>query len=80
MCRYGAPIPQTHDLTLLVDRLNSLNFPLPEIDQKTDFEDLVPFATLRRYEEGKFEITKNDLIDSIELSQQIIDGIQKELK
>ncbi len=49
LCALEFPLPQTHDLLVIIDRLGTENEP-PMSDA---LDDLTPFATIRRYEEGR---------------------------
>lgn len=80
LCSVEAGIPQTHDLSLIVDRVRSTSIEIPPIVANTDFEELTPFATLRRYEDGNFEISEEDMIAAIELANIIIDWVAQELR
>ena len=76
LCRQNALVPQTHDLTLLVDRLSQCSVSLPDFISETEFDDLTPFVTLRRYEEGRLEISPKELSESIVLAQKVIDWVE----
>ncbi len=80
LCSVEAGIPQTHDLSLIVDRIRLASINIPTIVANTDFEDLTPFATLHRYEDGNFEISEEDMQQAIELATIIIDWVTKELQ
>ncbi len=80
LCSVEAGIPQTHDLSLIVDRIRLASINIPTIVANTDFEELTPFATLHRYEDGNFEISEEDMQQAIELATIIIDWVTKELQ
>ena len=57
LCFQEIPIPLTHNLTKLVDLL-------PTADHLVEFEnmyDIGDLATVRRYEEGSFLLTKEEI-------------------
>ncbi len=80
LCNVEAGIPQTHDLSLIIDRIHSTSICIPTIVANTDFEELTPFATLHRYEDGNYEISEEDMQGAIELATIIIDWVTKELQ
>jgi HEPN domain-containing protein len=79
LCHAGAPIPQTHDLSLLVDRLSATGMTLPSLITNTDFDELTPFATLRRYEDGHFEIDESDMAGTLGLAESILSWVKGEI-
>lgn len=79
LCHAGAPIPQTHDLSLLVDRLSATGMTLPSLIANTDFDELTPFATLRRYEDGHFEIDESDMAGTLGLAESILSWVKGEI-
>jgi HEPN domain-containing protein len=79
LCFREISIPQTHDLNLIIDRIQSAQIALPEFVAKTDFDELTPFATLRRYEEGHYEIQTDDMLAAIHLAASVLDWIREEI-
>lgn len=79
LCHVEAAIPQTPDLSLLIDRISSAKIAIPAHIANTDFDALTPFATLRRYEEGRFEILDRDVQDAIHLAKSVVNWTQQEL-
>lgn len=79
LCKHEIPIPQTHDLSLIVDRMNASSTQLPALIANTDFDELTPFATLRRYEEGRFEIVDDDMAGAITLAERVLDWVRAEI-
>ena len=79
LCNVEAAIPQTHDLSLLLDRISAAKIAIPSYIANTDFDELTPFATLRRYEEGHFEILDNDVAGAVQLASSIVDWAKKEI-
>ncbi len=79
LCHYEVPIPQSHDLSLLIDRMQSTAIAIPHLIAATDFDELTPFATLRRYEDGHFEITQDDMIAALSLAESVMDWVSIEI-
>jgi HEPN domain-containing protein len=79
LCSVEVAIPQTHDLSLLLDRISAAQISIPTYIANTDFDELTPFATLRRYEEGRFEILDSDVQGAVQLATSVVDWTKKEL-
>ena len=79
LCNVEAAIPQTHDLSLLMDRISAAKIDIPSHIANADYDELTPFATLRRYEEGHFEILENDVQGAVQLASSVVDWTKKEL-
>ncbi len=79
LCSLEVPIPQTHDLSLLVDRISHSSVSVPTSVANTDFDELTPFATLRRYEEGHFEIEDDDMNHALVLAATVLDWVRGEI-
>ncbi len=61
ICHLGLAVPMTHDIGRLIDRV-------PADQQPSNIEDLVDlsdFASIRRYEEGTFEMTPEEVSAAI---------------
>lgn len=69
LCHFEIPVPLTHDLLAVLQTLPSDQRP----PDKDVLEDLVPFSTVRRYEESNFEIKPSEVKTAIESSQRILD-------
>jgi HEPN domain-containing protein len=66
LCHNEIPVPFTHNLDILIDRLPShLKF-----EGSENINDLTEYATIRRYEEGTFILDKEDLQTAFELAKQ----------
>lgn len=73
LCFLELPIPFTHNLDILMDRLPSgLN-----INNSENINELTEYATIRRYEEGKFELDSEDLKKAYELAEITLKWAQK---
>ena len=68
LCYKLLPIPLTHDLNLIIDRLARVGLP----PGGYALNDLTPFATIRRYEEGKFLITADDMSNSVRSAEAVL--------
>ncbi len=69
LCGKGMPVPLTHDLYAIVDRLGSADMP----PGGYDLNDLTPYASVRRYEEGEAIITRHDLDIAIQIANKVIE-------
>lgn len=67
LCFQGRPVPFTHELYAIVDRFRG---DLPP--GGFDLQDLTPFVTIRRYEEGQYEISADELIDAIAVAEAVL--------
>lgn len=76
LCYQEKSIPMTHDLYGIVQRLGSDHEP-PYTEQ---LEELTPYATIRRYEEGRFEITAEDIANALTITEAIIKWCEKRIK
>jgi HEPN domain-containing protein len=79
LCHHGREVPQTHDIEFLVDRLSGTPASLPSALTETDFGDLSTFATLRRYEEGRSVIGRDEAQAAILLAEEILEWSRKEI-
>lgn len=75
LCWLERPLPLVRDLALILDRFPK-NIKIPSADQLQDF---TQFATVRRYEEGTFELTKEEIKDSLALARTIVDLVRSEI-
>ena len=75
ICAKGDPVPFTHEIVLLVDRL--AEDPPPG---GYALHDLSPYASLMRYEEGKFEITDEDIAHMMETSRKVLEWARERVK
>lgn len=67
LCSQGAPVPLSHDLSLLIDRLRA--DPPPG---GMSLADLTPFATVRRYEEGMAVLTAQEIQSSLAAAEAVL--------
>jgi len=69
------PVPMVHDLAIIIDRFpESIVIPHAE-----DLQDLTQFATIRRYEEGSFELTDEETKAALEVAEKILALVKKSL-
>jgi len=76
LCKLQIPVPLVHELSILVDKLPEAHTP-PRAEELVD---LTQFATIRRYEEGKAEITKEEISAAYDLGFQIVQWAAKIIK
>lgn len=69
LCAMKKPIPMTHDLYGIVVLLGDNEVP----PRAAELEELTPYATIRRYEEGRFEITQEDISNAIGLAEEVVE-------
>lgn len=67
ICFAGRPIPLTHDLLFLEDRLDDKS----KIPGNYDLGQLNDFAAIRRYERGFFDLDDSDIAAVIKVGEQI---------
>ncbi len=75
LCRLQCPVPLTHEIAVLVDRLR--DDPPPE---GYSLQDLSPYASLMRYEEGKFELTEADVSHMISVAEKVFAWAEVRMK
>ncbi|MBI4405339.1 MAG: HEPN domain-containing protein [Deltaproteobacteria bacterium] len=69
ICHLGLPIPMVHDLKALIAALPD-KCPLPPSASK--MQELSEFATIRRYEEGNYALTDEELKSAIRVAEESI--------
>lgn len=72
ICAQSKPVPQTHTIELLLDRLGSATQP-PGGDSLIELTD---FATIRRYQEGSEIITDEDTLASIQAAKTTLEWVE----
>lgn len=73
LCFLELPVPFTHNLDILIDRLpKELN-----LKDTENINELTEYATIRRYEEGTFELDSEDLKKAFELAEITLKWAQK---
>ena len=68
LCFLELPVPFTHNLDILIDRL-------PKgmtLNGSDNINELTEYATIRRYEEGTFELDADDLKKAYELAESAL--------
>jgi HEPN domain-containing protein len=76
LCAAGLPIPLSHELALLVERLGDAHQP----PFSEELDDLMPYATIRRYEDGTFELTVDDITLAFEMADQVLAWSSEKVK
>jgi len=75
LCHYEKPIPFTHDIYAILLLFDQNNLP----PGGYALHDLTPFASIRRYEEGKFIITVDDIQNALNLVEKVLNWAKLEL-
>jgi HEPN domain-containing protein len=68
LCKLEIAVPLVHEIAILIDRLPEEKMP----PRSEDLADLTQFATIRRYEEGKATLTKEEIQEAYKLANEII--------
>lgn len=72
LCFHEIPIPFTHNLDILMDRLPTTL----QMQNSEGLNELTEYATIRRYEEGTFELDQEDLNASVKLAESTLTWAQ----
>lgn len=62
------PVPHTHDILVLLTKLQPSEYPPGGIN----LSDLTPFATIRRYENGVYELTKEEIDTALKAAKDVL--------
>jgi len=62
----GKPVPLVHDLAVIIDRMD------PKPGSSEELHELTDFASVRRYEEGTFVVTREETDAAIKLVEATI--------
>ena len=73
ICHLKHPIPFTHSIELLLDRLPAQMRPA----QGESLIALTDFAMIRRYNEGNEIISEEDILATLKAAQDVLDWVQK---
>lgn len=73
LCFLELPVPFTHNLDILIDRLPK-NMALTDAD---NINELTEYATIRRYEEGTFDLDSEDLKKAYSLAEVTLKWARK---
>ena len=68
LCYQQKPVPFTHDIYAIVQRFDPNNMP----PGGYALHDLTPFASIRRYEEGNYIVTEEDVAQAMTVAQQVL--------
>lgn len=68
LCHRGLPLPMSHDLFAVVQRFPAADAP----PNANSLYDLTPFASIRRYEEGKAILTEEDVAAAIQSATECL--------
>jgi HEPN domain-containing protein len=73
LCQLEIPVPLSHELSILVDRLpKGIEPPMAE-----DLFDLTQFATIRRYEEGRADFSDEEMVTAFRLARGVLNWAKK---
>lgn len=73
LCASGRPVPMVHDLGVLVAKIpDSL-----ELDVGYELTGLDEYATVRRYEQGRYALREDELEEIQALSKRVLDWASK---
>lgn len=69
LCYKELPVPFTRSIDILLDRLKKEEAfsSIPSLNELTEY------ATVRRYEEGTFELDSEDLVSALELARKVLE-------
>lgn len=73
LCFLELPVPFTHNLDILIDRLPKTL----SLNSSENINDLTEYATIRRYEEGTFELDTEDLKKTYDMAELTLKWAQK---
>ena len=76
ICAKGDPVPLTHTIELLIDRLGSGYVP-PHSESLVELTD---FATVKRYQEGSEIITDQDVDATLNAAKTVLDWAGRSIK
>ena len=68
LCYQGKPVPLTHQLYIVISQFPNEGLP----PGGYALNDLTPFATIRRYEEGKVVLTREEVTQALFLVAQVL--------
>ncbi len=75
LCDKGIPVPLVHDAGILVAKLpDNLSPP-----GGYSLSDLTPYATVKRYEEGVYEITQEEHLTALSLADEVLEWARKQI-
>jgi len=76
LCFSGSPVPMTHELNVILTKFTDSDLP-PGGDA---LHDLTPYATIRRYQEGTFELTAEDMAVALTAVKDVLEWAKRKLK
>lgn len=76
LCFHEIPVPFTHNLDILMDRLPAHL----QMQGAEDLNELTEYATIRRYEEGTFLLDQEDLKTAVSLAELTISWAKKNIR
>lgn len=73
LCHHEIPIPFTHNLDILLDRLPAHL----SLEGSANINELSEYATIRRYEDGAIVLDQEDLEAAVEMAKSTLDWAKK---
>ena len=75
LCYLQIPIPFTHDIYAIMQKFDENDLP----PGGYSLHDLTPFASIRRYEEGKYILTDEEVSQALRAAKLVLDWTRKKL-
>ncbi len=75
LCYLQIPIPFTHDIYAIMQKFDVNDLP----PGGYSLHDLTPFASIRRYEEGKYILTDEEVSQALHAAKLVLDWTRKKL-
>lgn len=75
LVHFEKPVPITHDLGIITERINQF---LP-IDIHTDLTSYTEFATTRRYEDSEMILEREDIEAAIKVAEDVLTWVKSHL-
>ncbi len=68
LCHLEIAVPFTHNLDILLDRIPESY----QVSDSAEYNELTEYATIRRYEQGTFELDQEDLVAAVEVAKKVL--------
>ncbi len=75
LCYLQVPIPFTHDIYAIMQKFDINDLP----PGGYSLHDLTPFASIRRYEEGKYILTDEEVSQALQAAKLVLDWARRKL-
>lgn len=77
LCWQEKPVPLTHTLELIIDRVAQCGLSVPYGEELADW---TQFATVRRYEEGKFDFTEEEISTVLSAAAEVLSWCRSSIR